>query len=85
MWPLRECGCWALPCPGDPQVISGESGAATLGLVTEVLRRKDLAPLKEALGLGKASRILCFSTEGDTDRENYRNILWDGLWPHPSK
>ena len=40
---------------------------------------------KEALGLGKASRILCFSTEGDTDRENYRNILWDGLWPHPSK
>ena len=73
------------PLPGDPQVISGESGAATLGLVTEVLRRKDLAPLKEALGLGKASRILCFSTEGDTDRENYRNILWDGLWPHPSK
>jgi len=24
---------------------------------------------------------LCFSTEGDTDKENYRRIVWNGAWP----
>ena len=69
------------PLPGDPRVISGESGAAGLGFVAEVLRNPGRKALKEALGLNQDSRILCFSTEGDTDRENYRRIVWDGLWP----
>lgn len=69
------------PLPGDPRVISGESGAATLGLVAEVLRNPDRKELKEALGLDRESRILCISTEGDTDHENYRRIVWDGLYP----
>lgn len=67
--------------PGDPKVISGERGAAAFGFVTEVLRNPALADLRESLGLGLDSRILCFSTEGDTDRENYRRIVWDGLYP----
>ena len=69
------------PLPGDTKVISGESGAATLGFVAEVLRNPGLKDLKESLGLNQDSRILCFSTEGDTDRENYRRIVWDGLYP----
>ena len=69
------------PLPGDTKVISGESGAAGLGFVAEVLRNPRRKELKEALGLNQDSRILCFSTEGDTDRENYRRIVWDGLWP----
>ena len=69
------------PLPGDPQVISGESGAATMGLVSEVLQNPALADLKDKLGLDRHSRILCFSTEGDTDRENYRRIVWDGMYP----
>lgn len=69
------------PMPGDPRVISGESGAATLGFVVEVLSCEELRPLREVLGLDGNSRILCFSTEGDTDRENYRRIVWDGLYP----
>ena len=68
------------PPVGDPRVISGESGAATLGFVAEVLRNPKLAGLKETLELDHSSRILCFSTEGDTDRENYRRIVWDGLY-----
>jgi len=64
----------------DPRVISGESGASTFGLVTELLRNPDLAPLKDKLGLDSDSRVLCFSTEGDTDRENYRRIVWDGAY-----
>lgn len=69
------------PLPGDTRVISGESGAATLGFVAEVLRNPEHKDLKDALGLNQDSRILCFSTEGDTDRENYRRIVWDGLYP----
>ena len=69
------------PLSGDPKVISGESGASTLGFVAEVLRNPELEGLKKELGLNRDSRILCFSTEGDTDRENYRRIVWDGLYP----
>ena len=39
--------------------------------------------LKAALGLGADSRVLLFSTEGDTDPENYRNIVWGGAYPTP--
>lgn len=69
------------PVGDDPKVISGESGASTLGFVAEVLQNESLDWLKQDLKLNGDSRILCFSTEGDTDRENYRNIVWDGKYP----
>lgn len=70
------------PLGDDTRVISGESGAATTGFVAELLRNPSLAELKAEMGIDENSRILCFSTEGDTDKENYRRIVWDGL--HPS-
>ncbi len=70
------------PLPGDARVVSGESGAATLGFVAEVMQNESLDWLRQQLCLDKDSRVLCISTEGDTDRENYRRIVWDGL--HPS-
>ena len=70
----------AHPLGDDPKVVSGESGAAGLGCAAEILRREDLAELKEGLGLNEASRILCISTEGDTDRENYRTIVCGGAY-----
>lgn len=69
------------PAGDDPKVVSGESGAATLGFVTEVLQNESLDWLREQLKLDSKSRILCFSTEGDTDRSNYRKIVWDGYYP----
>lgn len=69
------------PVDGDKKIISGESGAVTLGLVTEVMKNKDLQWLKEELKLDENSRILCFSTEGNTDKESYRDIVWDGKYP----
>lgn len=69
------------PLSGDPKIISGESGAATIGFVAEVLQNADLDELCKDLKLDKDSKILCFSTEGDTDRDNYRKIVWDGLFP----
>lgn len=68
------------PLPGDPRVISGESGASAFGLATEVLRNPGLEWLRERLRLDGNSRVLCFSTEGATDRANYRRIVWDGAF-----
>lgn len=70
------------PIDGDDRVISGESGAATLGCVAEIMTNPDLVNLKEKLKLDENSRVLFFSTEGDTDRQNYLDIVWDGK--HPS-
>lgn len=71
----------ASPVKGDPQIISGESGAAAFGCVTEIMRDPQYRDIREKLGLNENSRVLFFSTEGDTDKENYRSIVWDGAYP----
>ncbi len=63
------------PVNGDSKVISGESGASSAGFVVEVMQNDELKPLRDTLGLNSDSVVLCFSTEGDTDKENYRRIL----------
>lgn len=68
------------PLGKDDRVISGESGAAAFGAVAEIMKNPKLANMKEALGLDENSRVLCFSTEGDTDKENYKAIVWEGKY-----
>ena len=68
------------PLGKDDRVISGESGAAAFGAVAEIMKNPELANMKEALGLDENSRVLCFSTEGDTDKENYKAIVWEGKY-----
>ena len=68
------------PLGDDPRIISGESGASTFGLVAEILRKPENRPIKDALGINAQSNIVCISTEGDTDRANYRRIVWDGAY-----
>ena len=67
------------PWGHDDRVISGESGASAFGCCAAILTEPELAELKQELGLDKDSRVLFFSTEGATDRENYRRIVWDGI------
>ena len=64
-----------LPLGNDQVIVSGESGAATMGFVTEILSNPEHKELKEALQLNEDSIIICISTEGDTDKENYKRIL----------
>ena len=66
------------PLGNDPKVISGESGAVTSGIVYEILTDENLKELKEKLKIDENSKILVISTEGDTDPDNYRKIVWDG-------
>lgn len=56
-------------------VISGESGAVTTGLVVELLQNEELSYMKKQLKIDNDSVILCFSTEGDTDKANYQKII----------
>ncbi|MFA9399240.1 MAG: diaminopropionate ammonia-lyase [Clostridiaceae bacterium] len=68
------------PLDGDEKVISGESGSVTLGMVYEILNAPKLKELKEELKLDKDSRIMVINTEGDTDPDNYRKIVWEGAF-----
>jgi len=71
----------ANPIGNDEKVISGESGAVGLGLVTLLLERKELKELKDKLGFNENSVILCISTEGDTDPVHYNKVVYDGKNP----
>ncbi|GAA0759870.1 diaminopropionate ammonia-lyase [Clostridium sartagoforme] len=68
------------PLSGDNKVISGESGAVTLGLVYELMTNPEYKDLKKTIGLDENSRVLLFSTEGDTDPDKYREIVWQGTY-----
>ena len=68
----------AAPVKGDPAVCSGESGAIGMGVIASLMTDPDYAELKEALGLNKDSKVLLFSTEGDTDPDKYKSIVWGG-------
>ncbi|MBX4266313.1 diaminopropionate ammonia-lyase [Clostridium estertheticum] len=68
------------PLKEDPKVISGESGAVCLGMVSLILGDDNLKEIAEKLKLNKDSKILVISTEGDTDPISYKNIVWDGAY-----
>lgn len=69
------------PLPGDPQIISGESGAVGLGVLSLLRKQENLIEAAAQLQLNEDSRILIISTEGDTDPEAYRQIVWEGKYP----
>lgn len=73
------------PIDEDARIISGESGAAGFGLFFEVMTNETLKEWIEKLKIDENSVLLFFSTEGDTDKENYNKIVWDGLYPRPDQ
>lgn len=70
----------ANPLKGDPKVVSGESGAVGLGVLSLILEEDGLKEIADKLNINKDSKILVISTEGDTDPENYKRIVWDGAY-----
>lgn len=71
------------PLGTDERVISGESGSVGLGLmVTLTEKKKEFAELMKELKIDENSKVLCISTEGDTDIEGYRNVVWNGAYPN---
>ncbi|PRY26301.1 diaminopropionate ammonia-lyase [Aliiruegeria haliotis] len=69
---IREMRMLAAPLSGDPAIVAGESAVAGLAGLANVLK---VPGASAALGLGPASRVLVFGTEGATDPEVYRAII----------
>lgn len=63
------------PVGDDPKIISGESGAVSLGLLIKLLTDDSFSKMKDDLKLNDDSVVLLFNTEGDTDPESYERIV----------
>ncbi len=68
----------AAPMKGDAPVTAGESGAVTMGLLYNLMKNEEYKELRDQLKLDENSKVLLFSTEGDTDPGRYKSIVWDG-------
>ena len=71
----------ANPLKGDTAVEAGESGSVGIGLLDLLANNPDFDRLKRELEIDSDSSLLFFNTEGATDPENYREILWHGKYP----
>ena len=69
------------PAGNDRSIVSGESGASTFGALSELMTDPRLTDIRDAIGLDSSSRVLCFSTEGATDRANYDAVVNKGKYP----
>jgi len=63
------------PLEKDKKIISGESGAVPLGLLYYL---KKEGKNDDKLGINESSNILIINTEGDTDSNQYLDIVWKG-------
>jgi len=67
------------PMGADERVVSGESGAVGLGLLAALSMHGGYAEMRRNMGLDENSVVLLFSTEGDTDPQMFRDVVWDGV------
>jgi diaminopropionate ammonia-lyase len=74
---------YGVPLRGDPVVISGESGAVTLGALKYVMQHDSTEEFRQRLGLGPDSQILLINSEGNTDPDDFRYVVWEGGIPVP--
>ena len=71
----------ANPFKGDDAVEAGESGAVGIGLLDLLTNNPDFGTLKQEMKIGSDAHVLFFNTEGATDPESYREIIWHGKYP----
>jgi diaminopropionate ammonia-lyase len=64
----------AIRLAADSGVVSGETGAAGLGGLLEIVRSGG-AELRRTLGIGGETRVLLFNSEGATDPAAYRRVM----------
>jgi diaminopropionate ammonia-lyase len=69
--PARE----AMRLAAEAGVVSGETGAAGLGGLLELLRSEEGEEARRTLGVSGQTRVLLFNCEGATDPDAYRRIM----------
>ena len=68
----------ASPIKDDKKVISGESGAVGMGLLSMLMEKDEFIDIRKDMNLDENSTVLIFSTEGNTDPKGYDEIVYDG-------
>jgi diaminopropionate ammonia-lyase len=76
---------YGVPLRGDPSIISGESGAVTLGALMYIMQHASAAALREQLLLGVDSQVLLINSEGNTSPDDFRYVVWEGGIPVPEE
>lgn len=66
------------PAQSDPAIISGESGAVTLGALMFLMQWDEAKAFRKKLNLTEQSDVLLINSEGNTDPDHYRHVVWDG-------
>jgi len=69
--PARE----AIRLTAEAGVVSGETGAAGLGGLLELLQSEEGEEARRTLGVSGQTRVLLFNCEGATDPDAYRRIM----------
>ena len=65
----------ASPMGDDPKIVSGESGASSLGALVDLCGIDEYKIFKKKINLNKLSRVLIINTEGNTDPLNYKRVV----------
>lgn len=65
------------PTGSDERIVSGESGAGGLAGFIAVMNESDLSLVKEPLNIHSDTNLLFISTEGDTDKQVFGQIIND--------
>ena len=76
---------YGVPLNGDPFIISGESGAVTMGALMFIMEYEGAAALRKALNLNADSQVLLINSEGNTDPDEFRRVVWEGSNPVPEE
>jgi diaminopropionate ammonia-lyase len=76
---------YGVPLQGDPSIISGESGAVTLGALMYVMQHPSGEQFREELKLGPDSQVLLINSEGNTSPDDFRYVVWEGGIPVPEQ
>ena len=72
---LVTCEGMRLLADNPQKIVSGESGAVTAGLLKVLFTEPKYENICRNLKFDRNSVVLLFSTEGDTDPENYQRII----------
>lgn len=76
---------YGVPLRGDPFVVSGESGAVTLGALMYLMEYEGARELRDGLELGPDSQVLLINSEGNTSPDDFRHVVWEGGIPVPEQ
>ncbi|MDD2633932.1 MAG: diaminopropionate ammonia-lyase [Bacteroidales bacterium] len=67
------------PTGSDKRIISGESGVGGFAGFLAILNEKEFRTIKSELEINKNTNILFISTEGNTDKQIFEEIINDNL------